>query len=273
MNLTINGTLVLLGAGKMGGALLRGWLHNGPDPAKIIVIDPAPPAEIAALIARNNIRHLSSPELDRPVNVLILALKPQMMADALPALQPHVQPDTLIVSIAAGKPVAFFEGMFGLQAKIIRAMPNSPAAVGRGITGLYARAHVGAADRKLAGGLFAAVGDSLWLEDEAMIDAVTAISGSGPAYVFYLVEALALAGESAGLAPDQADQLARATVAGAGELLHQSSESATQLRENVTSPGGTTAAAMKVLGKQHAFIELIRQAVIAARDRAVELSE
>lgn len=262
--------LVLVGAGKMGGALLAGWLDGGLDPKAVVAIDPAPPADTAALLAGHGI----AARADVPpghAGVVVVAVKPQMMPDVLPRLASLVGPGTIVLSIAAGKTLATFEAAFP-GAAVVRAMPNTPAQVGRGITGAVANAHLGEEGRALVTALLAAVGDVAWLDDEALIDVVTAISGSGPAYVFHFVECLAIAGEALGLPPELAARFARATVEGAGELLYQSDLSPEQLRKNVTSPGGTTAAALAVLAFEGALAALVTEAALAARIRSEELS-
>lgn len=201
----------------------------------------------------------------------LLAVKPQMMGAALPALQALGNGATLFVSIAAGTTIAAFEAALGDRTPIVRTMPNTPAMVNRGITALCRNSHVSDGDMELAVALMAAVGETVLLEGEHQIDAVTAVSGSGPAYVFHLIEAMAAAGEAEGLSPEVAMKLARATVSGAGELAHRSGESAAQLRINVTSPGGTTAAALAVLMPE--LPGLMARAVKAAADRGRELGK
>jgi pyrroline-5-carboxylate reductase len=203
--------------------------------------------------------------------IVVVAVKPQAMADILPGLKPLVGPGTVVMSIAAGKTIGTFAAAFP-GAAVVRAMPNTPAQVGRGMTGAVANPAATAADRELVTALLAAVGDVAWLDDESQIDVVTAISGSGPAYVFHFVECLAAAAEAMGLAPDLAARFARGTVEGAGELLHQSDLSPTELRKNVTSPGGTTAAALAVLMADGALAALLTEAAVAARRRSEELS-
>lgn len=271
--LTLPGPLVLLGAGKMGGAMLRGWLAAGADPAQIVILDPALGAGMAADARAAGVTvNPTLPEAEALApRVLVLAVKPQMMAEAVAPLRGLAATKPLVVSIAAGKTVTDIATLLG-DAPIVRAMPNTPASVGRGITAAFAGPGVDAAQRRLAGDLLGAVGGVVWLDDEDLMDAVTAVSGSGPAYVFFLTECLAAAARDVGLPEGLAARLARATVAGAGELLHQASEPASVLRENVTSPGGTTAAALEVLMAQDALKPLIARAVTAARDRARDLS-
>lgn len=258
--------LVLLGCGKMGTALLTGWLAAGVPAASVWVIEPNPTDWLKSAGV-----HLNEGVPPFPA-VALLAVKPQMMGAALPALQALGNGKTLFVSIAAGTSIATFEAALGDRTPIVRTMPNTPAMVGRGITGICANAPAGAAGLALARDLMQAVGDVVELEGEHQIDAVTAVSGSGPAYVFHLIEALAAAGVAEGLAPDVAMRLARATVCGAGELAWRSDESASQLRINVTSPGGTTEAALRVLMADDGLKPLMEKAVAAADARAKALS-
>lgn len=259
--------LVLLGCGKMGSALLAGWLAAGLAPASVWVLEPNPSDWLRASGV-----HLNQGLPARPA-VALLAVKPQMMGAALPSLQALGNGATLIVSIAAGTSIATFEKVFGSATPIVRTMPNTPAMVGRGITALVGNAVAGAAEMALAEELMRAVGEVVRLENEAQIDAVTGLSGSGPAYVFHLIEAMAAAGAAQGLAPDLAMRLARATVCGAGELAFRSEDSAAQLRINVTSPGGTTAAALAHLMDADAGLTaLMTRAVAAATARGRELS-
>jgi len=260
--------LVLLGCGKMGTALLTGWLAAGVPPASVWVIEPNPTDWLRACGV-----HLNQGVPTAPA-VALLAVKPQMMGAALPALQALGNGATLFISIAAGTTIATFEAALGARTPIIRTMPNTPAMVGRGITALCGNASVSAADMALARDLMAAVGQVVELDGEHQIDAVTAVSGSGPAYVFHLIETMAVAGVAEGLPADVAMQLARATVCGAGELAFQSADPAAQLRINVTSPGGTTAAALGVLmDPDTGFPSLLKRAVKAAADRGRELGK
>lgn len=266
-----SGPLVLVGAGNMGGALLTGWLKQGVPGSSVLVLDPSPSAAILSTVEEAGARHLTQAPAGVKAGILFLAVKPQMMAAVAETLTGLVGPDTVIVSIAAGKTIAFFEGIFG-EGAMVRAMPNTPAMVGRGVTGAYANQRVNEAQRAAVESLLKVSGPVEWVANESGIDAVTAVSGSGPAYVFYLVECLAEAGRKAGLPADLAMRLARETVSGAGELLHQSPDDASTLRKNVTSPGGTTAAALSVLMADDAMQPLFDRAVEAARARAVELS-
>ncbi len=260
--------LVLLGCGKMGTALLTGWLAAGVPPDSVWVIEPNPTDWLKGTGVHLNRGVPAAPA------VALLAVKPQMMGAALPALQALGNGRTLFVSIAAGTTIASFEAALGDRTPIVRTMPNTPAMVGRGITAICRNAHVPDAGFALARELMAAVGQVVELAGEHQIDAVTGVSGSGPAYVFHLIEAMAAAGEAEGLSPEVAMQLARATVCGAGELAFQSPETAAQLRINVTSPGGTTAAALAVLMDEGSgFPPLLKRAVKAAADRGRELGK
>ena len=260
--------LVLLGCGKMGTALLTGWLQAGVPAGSVWVIEPMPSDWLKVSGV-----HLNEGVPPAPA-VALLAVKPQMMGTALPALQALGGGGTLFVSIAAGTTIATLEATLGAGTPIIRTMPNTPAMVGRGITAIVGNAHAGAADLALARALMAAVGQVVDLTGEDQIDAVTAVSGSGPAYVFHLIEAMAAAGVAAGLPAPVAMQLARATVSGAGELAHRSPDSAAQLRVNVTSPGGTTAAALAVLmDPKTGLPPLMQKAIKAAADRGRELGK
>ena len=262
-------SLALVGAGKMGAALLGGWLSSGFDPGAISVYEPQPGEAIQQRAAQQGFA-LNPPPA--PVDVVVLAIKPQMLETAAPALAPLFSADSLLISILAGKTVANLAARLPVD-KIVRAMPNTPAAIGRGITGAFACAEVSAAQRDMAQKLLAGVGAVEWVAAENLIDAVTAISGSGPAYVFHLVEALAQAGAALDLPPDLALRLARATVEGSGELLYRSPEvSAEILRKNVTSPGGTTQAALDVLIAPDGLSALMARATAAAARRAEELS-
>ena len=273
MPLTLAGPLVLLGAGNMGGALLKGWLAGGLDHKLVVALDPAPPEPMRVFLAGHGIAcHAAAPALASPPAVIVLAVKPQIMDEVVPAVAALAGPDTVMLSVAAGRTVASLARHFAPGAAIVRSIPNTPASVGRGVTAVFANAAVTPAQRALCDRLLAAVGTVAWVEQEHLIDAATAVSGSGPAYVFLLAECLAEAGRHAGLPPDVAVQLARATVAGAGELLHQSDLDAATLRKNVTSPKGTTAAALEVLMAEGGLQPLLTRAVAAAEKRARELA-
>jgi pyrroline-5-carboxylate reductase len=266
---TLTGNLVLVGAGKMGGAMLAGWLAGGLDPRRAIVIEPMPSDELTALAARGvQVNPLSS----GVTAAIVIAVKPQGAADAMASLASMVGPQTVAVSIMAGRPLAFLEQHLPAGTAAVRAMPNTPAAIGRGMTVAVPNARVSAGQRDLAHQLLAAIGAVEWVADEALMDAVTAVSGSGPAYVFLLAEALAKAGVAAGLPPELAAKLARETVSGSGELLHTSPLDAAVLRQNVTSPGGTTAAALSVLMAEPGLQALLDRAIDAATKRSRELA-
>ncbi len=268
---SFSGLLVLVGAGKMGGALLEGWLRLGLDPKNVAVLEPQPAAELAAL-AQRGLKLNPDPKTLSDATAVVIAVKPQVAAQAVPALAPLVSPSTVVVSIMAGRTLRFLAGALDRPGALIRAMPNTPAAIGRGITVAVPR-NASAAQRALADGLLSATGAVEWVVDEALMDAVTAVSGSGPAYVFLLAEALAKAGVAAGLPAPLAAKLARETVAGSGELLHRSPLDAAVLRENVTSPGGTTAAALAVLMGENGLNALMTRAIAAATTRSRELAD
>lgn len=264
----VTGTIVLAGAGKMGGAMLTGWLAGGLDATRVVVVEPYPSDEIKALTAKG-VR--LNPKETSTAATLVVALKPQMFREAGPALKPFVGSSTLVVSIMAGTPIAALQEVCG--GSVVRAMPNTPAAIGRGITVAVAANNVSAAQRAVADALLRATGSVEWVEDEGLMDAVTAVSGSGPAYIFLLAEELARAGIEAGLPAELATKLARETVAGSGELLHRSADSSATLRKNVTSPGGTTAAALEVLMGDGGLQQLMIRAVAAATRRSKELAK
>jgi pyrroline-5-carboxylate reductase len=266
----IQGTIVLAGAGKMGGAMLTGWLARGLDARRVVVIEPQPASEISALTAKG-IRLNPSPKEIGAAATLVVALKPQTFREAGAMLKSFAAPTTLVVSIMAGTPIASIEQVCG--GSVVRAMPNTPAAIGRGITVAVAAKNVSAAQRAVADALLRATGSVEWVDDEKLMDAVTAVSGSGPAYIFLLAEELARAGVEAGLPPDLATKLARETVAGSGELLHRSELASATLRQNVTSPGGTTAAALEVLMGPDGMQSLLTRAVAAATRRSKELAK
>jgi len=262
-------SLALIGAGKMGQAMLEGWLARGLNPKKITIIEPQPVKGIKALTRRG--LKLNPKGKRAPAAVVVVAVKPQSAPDALPAAAPYVGKSTLVVSIMAGRTIGFLQQSFP-GAAIVRAMPNTPAAIGRGITVAVPNARVSGRQRKQASDLLAAIGAVEWVSDEGLMDAVTATSGSGPAYVFLLAEGMTQAAIAAGLPPDLAARLARETVAGAGELLRRSPLDAAVLRQNVTSPGGTTAAALEVLMGPGGFDTLLKDAIAAATRRGKELA-
>ena len=273
MTFNVQGPLLLAGAGKMGGAILAGLLARGLDARSVIVQDPDPTGPVADLLADNGIDVLPFiDELSEPPGLILVAVKPQVMDSVLPPLAKLAGPQTLVVSIAAGRPIASFEKHLPGGA-IVRAMPNTPAAIGRGITAAVANRNVTPVQRELATDLLSAVGDVVWVDDESLLDAITAVSGSGPAYVFLLAECLAEAGRAAGLDARLAEKLARVTVAGSAALLEASPLSAAELRRNVTSPGGTTAAALEILGGEAGLQKLMTAAVAAATKRGRDLAK
>ena len=265
--------LLLVGCGKMGGAMLRGWLARGMVVANVVVVEPIEDA-LGDLTGRG-IAHLTTPGAIPTgflPGVVVLAVKPQFMDEAIDHYARYARPETLFLSIAAGKAIAYFQRHLGAEVAIVRAMPNTPAAVGRGISVAVADRRVTPAQRDLAETLLSACGEVAWVEDEALIDPVTALSGGGPAYVFLLIEAMAEAGRKAGLPADLAMRLARVTVSGAGELARLSPESAAQLRENVTSTKGTTLEALKILMAPDGIQPLFDRAIAAATRRSRELA-
>ncbi|MFQ3459813.1 pyrroline-5-carboxylate reductase [Bradyrhizobium sp. UFLA01-814] len=264
------GTIALAGAGKMGGAMLTGWLAQGLAPDRVAVIDPHLSPEISALAAKGVRLNPQAKDLGT-VDTLVVAVKPQSFRDAGAALKSFVGPSTLVVSIMAGTTMSALEEVVG--GAVVRAMPNTPAAIGRGITVAVPSKRVTAAQRAMTDALLKATGLVEWVDDESLMDAVTAVSGSGPAYVFLLAEELARAGVAAGLPEQLATTLARATVAGSGELLHRSDLPSATLRQNVTSPGGTTAAALEVLMANDGMQPLMTRAIAAATRRSRELAK
>lgn len=259
--------LVLLGCGKMGSAMLAGWLDGGLPAGSVWVVDPQPSEWLTGLGVNLNTTLPEAPA------IVLIAVKPQMIGDALPVLQGYGNGQTVFVSVAAGVTIAAFESILGAQTPIVRAMPNTPAAIAMGITAMIGNSNTSVSDLEMAEGLLAAVGQVVRLHDEAQMDAVTGVSGSGPAYVFHLIETLAAAGTEQGLDPELAMRLAKATVAGAGSLAAGAQDSPAQLRVNVTSPNGTTQAALDVLMNEETGLPaLMRRAVTAATKRSRELS-
>ncbi len=267
----LSGPIVVLGAGKMGGAMLEAWLGLGLDAKNVAVLEPQPSSELAALAARGLRLNPAAGTIGEAAAVVV-AVKPQAAVEALPSLKPYLGPGTVAVSIMAGHRLGSLAAALPKGTAIVRAMPNTPAAIGRGITVAVGNGEVSARQRGLVDALLSATGAVEWIDDEAWMDAVTAVSGSGPAYVFLLAEALARAGAAAGLPPELAARLARATVAGSGELLHRSPLDAATLRQNVTSPGGTTASALNVLMAKDGLESLLTEAVAAATTRSRELA-
>jgi pyrroline-5-carboxylate reductase len=267
----LSGTLLLVGAGKMGSAMLEGWLGLGLDPKNAAVLEPKPARELTALAGRG-LRINPAATAIGEASAIVIAVKPQVASEVIPGLASYVGAGTVVISIMAGQTLGFLEQALSQRAALVRAMPNTPAAIGRGITVAVPNVRVSARQRELVHALLSATGAVEWITDEALMDAVTAVSGSGPAYVFFLVEALARAGVAAGLPGDLAARLARATVAGSGELLQRSQLDPASLRQNVTSPGGTTAAAIEVLSGPHGLVELMARAVAAATERSRQLA-
>ena len=268
------GPLVLVGCGKMGGALLHGWRAHGLAARDVFVVEPD-----ASIRERVRVRHgvhaLAGAEalpIELEPRALVFAIKPQAMAAVLPAYRGLAERGGVVLSIAAGTAVARFAAAFGERTPIVRAMPNTPAAIGQGVTALFANPHVSAAQRELCAALMAAVGVVHWIDDEELMHAITAMSGGGPAYVFLLIETLAQAGVASGLPEDLAAALARATVAGSGALAASSEEPVEALRQNVTSPGGTTQAALAVLMADDGIRPLFERAIAAGTQRSRELA-
>lgn len=272
--LELPGKLLLVGCGKMGGALLRGWLAEGVPGNEVFVIDPAPQG-LDDVVARGVTLYSHYDDIPDGLNpaLVLLAVKPQFMDDALENLEMMAQPGTIFLSIAAGRNVAYFKKALGMQVHVVRAMPNTPAAIGRGMSVVFRDGGVPGTILDLCGKLLAAVGDVDWIEDEELMHQVTALSGGGPAYTFLLIEALAEAGREAGLPAELAMRLARATVSGSGELAHRSQESAADLRKAVMSPKGTTEQAIAVLMAPEGIQPLMNRAIAAATRRSRELAE
>ena len=265
------GKILLVGCGNMGQALVKGWLAEGRDPGQIQVVEPN--AEAAAAARSLGVQAVADrADATTPVDVVILAVKPQQLENVLPDYRALAAEGSVFLSIAAGKPIEFYELALRGEPAIVRGMPNTPAAIRQGMTVLVANSAVTADQRALCQSLMEAVGDVAWLADEQLMDAVTAVSGSGPAYVFLLIECLTDAAISVGLESDLARQLAEKTVAGAGAYALSSAEDAGELRRRVTSPGGTTEAALDFLLSEGGLPTLLRQAVHAARERGRELA-
>lgn len=277
-SITADAPLILVGCGKMGSALLKGWLAQGLDPRAVRIVEPArervwEELKDIALPATAVVSSAADLGAGLTPAMIVLAVKPQMMDEALAPLVPYAGSGCGFLSIAAGKTVEYFEARLGAQASIIRAMPNTPAAIGVGMTVAFPNANVRADQKAICDAMMTAVGRFAWLEDESFLDAVTAVSGSGPAYVFYLTECLEAAGKTAGLPDELARILAVQTVVGAGALLSASSEAPAILRRNVTSPNGTTEAALDILMAKDGMADLLRKAVAAGTKRSRELSE
>lgn len=275
MTTVLDGKLLLVGAGNLGGALLNGWIESGIDANQIVVQDPGPPEHMVELMKTHSISCTTNAGAgpDGEFSVVVLAVKPQIMDAVLPGVKTFAGPSTVFLSVAAGKTVDYFEAGLGEGAIIVRTIPNTPAAIGRGITAAFANSRVTPGQKQQCDHLLQAIGEVVWVEGEDLIDVATGVSGSGPAYVFHMAECLAQAGIAAGLPQDVALKLARATVSGAGELMYQSPLSPGQLRENVTSPNGTTAAALEILRDSGDLADLMTRAVVAAANRSRALAK
>lgn len=266
-------SIVLVGAGNMGGALLGGWLNDGIAVKSVTVIDPSPADHMKEMLSNAGVQHEASAPTDLFPDILILAVKPQIVDKVIPAVGHLVGDHTAVVSVAAGKTIAQLENRIGKECAVVRAMPNTPALVRRGITVACPNDLVTDVQKSRVERLLLAAGSVEWVMDEPLIDAVTGVSGSGPAYVFYLAECMAMAGMRAGLPEALARKLASETVSGAGELLARSDKAPQILRENVTSPNGTTAAALEILMGENGMRKLLEDAVLAATKRSRELSD
>ena len=274
----IDGPVLVLGAGKMGGAILRCWLESSEktldlDLSQIYVVDPDPSASMLELLQRYGISCTKDIELKVAPALVLLGIKPQIMDDVLARIGPKLDRDSLIFSIVAGKTIKAGELLLPPNTAFVRAMPNTPVLEQAGMTVMVANAHVSTLQKKLLEHLIGVTGETAWLDDEVLMDSVTAISGSGPAYLFHLAECLSEAGEKEGLSSDFALRLARQTIFGAGVLLNASDELPAVLRENVTSKGGTTAAGLSVLMDDDRLRALIAATVCAARQRSKELGD
>lgn len=271
----MQGTILLVGCGKMGGALLDGWFKRGLSPVDAIVVEPAGRDSVTACSdhrALTVLPHMRDVPRDFRPDVILFAVKPQVADQVIPTYRSFTPQRPVFLSVIAGKPTSYFRGHLGDEAAVVRAMPNTPAAVGKAISVLFAASTVSEVQRKVCEVIMSAVGDVAWITDEGQMDAVTAVSGSGPAYVFLLAECLRDAGIEAGLPSELAAHLARATVAGAGALLEAGAADPAILRQNVTSPGGTTAAALNVLMNADGMKPLLARAVAAATKRSKELA-
>lgn len=266
-------SIALVGAGNMGGALLGGWLNDGLVEKSVTVIDPSPADHMKDMISNAGVQHESAAPADLVPDVLILAVKPQIIDKVISAVSHMVGADTVVVSVAAGKTIAQLENGIGKKCAVVRAMPNTPALVRRGITVACPNEQVTDVQKTRVDRLLLATGSVEWVIDERLIDAVTGVSGSGPAYVFYLAECMAMAGVRAGLPEELARKLASETVTGAGELLARSDKAPETLRENVTSPKGTTAAALEILMGDEGMRQIVEEAVLAATKRSRDLSD
>lgn len=270
----LSGPLLLIGCGRMGGALLQGWLAEGLAPGDAYVVEPDAGLR-EAVRTRHGVVAVAEPKMlptELAPRAIVIAVKPQVMANVLPAYRDLARSGAVVLSIAAGTLIARFEAAFGADTPVVRAMPNTPASIGQGVTVLVANRHASAAQKELCEVLMAAVGAVHWIDDEELMHAITAMSGGGPAYVFLLIETLARAGIASGLPADLAWPLARGTVAGSGALAARSSEPVEVLRRNVTSPGGTTEAALAVLMAEDGIQPLFDRAIAAGTRRSRELA-
>jgi pyrroline-5-carboxylate reductase len=270
----MRGTILLVGCGKMGGALLEGWFKRGANPVDVMVIEPAGRGEVGPCGAHPALTCLAKAgdiPRDFHPDVVVFAVKPQIFDQAIPEYRRFEADGAVFLSVIAGKTTAALRAHLGATAEVVRAMPNTPAIVGKGITVCYAAPGIDEVHHRIAEVLMAAVGRVTWITDESLMDAVTAVSGSGPAYVFLLAECLEEAAVAAGLPPSLAAELARATVAGAGAMLGELTDPASTMRSNVTSPGGTTQAALQVLMGADGLKHLMTRAVAAAAERSREL--
>ena len=269
---TLERPLLLVGCGKMGGAMLEGWLKSGVAAAGVWIVDPAGATDFAGTAGVTVVGDAADLPDDLKPEVVIIAVKPQAMDAVVGAYAKYTDPGCVFVSIAAGTTIAYFEKTLGAAAAVIRVMPNTPAAIGQGISVLCPNANTGEGQAQMARRLLEAVGEAHLIADEALMDAVTGVSGSGPAYVFWMIDCLAQAGVEAGLPEGLSASLALQTVAGAGQLARASDDPPDQLRRNVTSPGGTTQAALEVLMAEDGLKPLMARAVAAATRRGRELA-
>jgi len=257
----------------MGQAIMGGWLAQGLAPSHIRAIDPGDAAQKACdAVGVSCLDSIDDLDTEFQPDAVMFAVKPQMIAEAAPSFV-RFATNALLVSIVAGTTITWFEEVFGVEASVLRVMPNTPALVQSGITALFANSAASTQQRDMGQSMFEAVGETVWLENEDHLDAVTAVSGSGPAYIFLLMEVMARAGREVGLPEETANKLARKTVEGAALLASQSDLDPASLRKNVTSPGGTTAAALEVLMGEPGMEELFKRAIKAATERGRELGQ
>ncbi|MDX1736767.1 MAG: pyrroline-5-carboxylate reductase [Alphaproteobacteria bacterium] len=272
MSAKLERPLLLMGCGKMGGAMLEGWLKEGIADKGVVIVDPWQNETFASHDNVTYYNEAAQVPSDLNPEVIILAVKPQQMDDALAAYKKFATAQTLFISIAAGKTISYFEKHLGEEAVVIRSMPNTPAAIGQGITACYANHNTTEKQMELGLNLLKSVGEAYAVEDESQLDAVTALSGGGPAYVFYMIETMTKAGIEAGLPEELSARLALVTVAGAGQLAISSDDDPAQLRKNVTSPNGTTQEALSILMAEDGLQILMTEAIKAATRRSIELA-